>query len=101
MFFSVFTSNASPNGILGIMFKDVEFHGTNHFISNRGSSIRVNYTCVYYIIAVYFHYFVYRQQIQILQYMEMLISHIIRLNFFMVQYEYKILYSFNCIVGLK
>jgi len=31
------------------MFKDVEFHGTNRFISNRGSSIRVNYTYVYYI----------------------------------------------------
>ena len=36
--------NTSPNGILGITFKDLEFYGTNHFIHNHGPSIRVSIT---------------------------------------------------------
>ena len=34
--------NRSPNGILGVTFKDVDFHGTNHFINNTGPSIIVS-----------------------------------------------------------
>ena len=41
-YFSTFRHNRSPNGILGITFKDLEFYGTNYFINNYGPSIRVS-----------------------------------------------------------
>ena len=34
-------NNESPNGAVGIVFKDVDFVGTNIFINNRGPTIRV------------------------------------------------------------
>lgn len=42
LIFSIFKNNASPNGVVGVTFKDLEFHGINHFIYNRGPSIRVS-----------------------------------------------------------
>ena len=35
-------NNQSPQGILGIIFKNIEFFGTNHFIYNKGPVIRVS-----------------------------------------------------------
>ena len=62
-------NNTSPNGILGITFKDLEFYGTNHFIHNHGPSIRVKNSYSYLIDKIIV--IICRQQIQLLKYMVM------------------------------